>query len=107
GDAPADGEGAAAVADFAESLDRADEVVAGDEWERRLVVVLAATHLLLGERDAGRLDAHDRLVRPRVGQLAGSDLEALRLDGPGEHDLGDVHGTSPFVSSGCRKCYSI
>ena len=104
GDAPADGEVRATVA---ESLDRADEVVAGDEWERRLVVVVAAAHLLLGERDAGRLDAHHRLVRARVGQLAAGDLESLRLHGPGEHDLGGVHGTSPLSRIVGSDCYSI
>ena len=46
-------------------LDRADEVVPRDERERRLVVVLAATHLLLRERHARRLDADQHLAASR------------------------------------------
>ena len=55
--------------------DHADEVVARDERERRLVVVLAAAHLLLGERDPRGLDADQSLPRPGRSYLAGADLQ--------------------------------
>ena len=50
--------------------DDSDQVVAWHEREGRLVVVLTTAHLLFGERDPGRFDAHHRLTGPRRGELA-------------------------------------
>ena len=72
-------------------LVNADQVVAGHERELRLVVVLPAAHLLLGERDARGLDAHDRLPRAGLAQLAGSQPERLRLADPWKFDLSRSH----------------
>lgn len=88
GDALSDGDLRVAVADL---LDDADEVVAGHERERRLVVVLPQAHLLLGERDTRRLDPHDRLSRGRLGQIARADPEGLRVADAGQFDLGGSH----------------
>jgi len=67
---------------------RADDVVAGHEGERRLVVVLAEAHLLLGERDAGRVHPQDHLAPRRGGEIPGAHLQAARLDLARQHDLG-------------------
>src|SRR5262249_21973762 len=84
------GERGDALAGGRAALDDPDQGVAGDERERRLVVVLAAPHLLLGERDAGGLDADDGLTRLGIRELAGAHLERLGLDDAWEDDLGDL-----------------
>jgi hypothetical protein len=77
---------------------RADDVVAGHERERRLVVVLPAPHLLFGERDPAGFDAHEGLARTRRRQLTAGDPEAVRLDEAGEDDFGGPgHESSPSV----------
>jgi hypothetical protein len=77
---------------------RADQVVAGDEGEGRLVVVTAAAHLLLGEGDTGRLHADDHLSGTGVGDGAPPHLQSLRFDLARQYDLdhfcgvhGDLH----------------
>ncbi|RII20850.1 hypothetical protein DSC45_01870 [Streptomyces sp. YIM 130001] len=67
---------------------RTHQVVARHEGERRLVEVRPQAHLLLGERDARRIHPQHDLPLLRRRQLAGPGLQPLRLDLPGEHDLG-------------------
>jgi hypothetical protein len=59
-----------------ESLEiRTDQVVARDEREWWLVVVLAPAHLLLGERDPRGLDADGRVSRAGLLNLAGGGFD--------------------------------
>jgi hypothetical protein len=100
-DAGADQRGVRAGADLD---DPADQVVAGDERERRLVVVLAAAHLLLGERHAAGLHLDQGLARAGRGQFAFPDDEAIGLDDAGQDDLGGdarVHEGSSFRGWAC------
>ena len=74
---------------------RADQVVAGHERERRLVVVPAAAHLLLGERDPGRLHPDHDLARAGGGDRSVPDLQPFRLHLARQDDLDEsfgVHG---------------
>ncbi|GAB3462508.1 hypothetical protein GCM10027519_25540 [Kineococcus endophyticus] len=75
-------------------MDGADEVVAGDEGEPRLVVVAAPAHLLLGERDAAGLDRDEGLAGTGDGHVGAFDAQALGLDDAGEDDTGGGHGNS-------------
>ena len=75
------------------ALDDPDEVVAGHERERRLVVVLAAPHLLLGERDAGGLDPDERLARP--------GRRAARASGPAGISGSPMPGSTISVACIC------
>jgi hypothetical protein len=72
--------------------DRADQVVAGHERERWLVVIPAAAHLLLGEGDPGRLHPNDGLAGSGVGDRAMADLQTFRLHPAGQHDLDESFG---------------
>jgi hypothetical protein len=93
GVAAADHRGVHVLADGAH---RADHVVARHKGEGRLVVVLAAAHLLLGERHAGRLHPQDDLPLGGRRQVTGADLQSARLDLAGQDDLGGaVHDASP------------
>jgi hypothetical protein len=81
---------------------RADQVVAGHEGERRLVVVAAAAHLLLGERDPGGLRPDQHLAGSRGGDGPVPDLESLRLHLAGQDDLGQFPGDGLGVHGGLR-----
>lgn len=78
---------------FADGEHAAYQVVSGDEGERRLVVVPAAAHLLLGEGHSGRLHADQDLSRGRGGyRLPVADLQPLRLDLARQDDLDALDG---------------
>ena len=69
--------------------DDSDQVIAGHERERRLVVVAAPAHLLLGEGHVGGLHADHRL--PGGGRRDRSGpRQAFRLHHAGQHDLGEL-----------------
>ncbi|GAA3081446.1 hypothetical protein GCM10020000_79180 [Streptomyces olivoverticillatus] len=65
----------------------AHQVVAGHEGERRLVVVPPAAHLLLGERDAGRLHGDHDLSPAGVRYGCLVDLQAFRSHEARQNDL--------------------
>ena len=87
-----------AIADLG---DDADQVVAGHERKRWLVVVLAAAHLLFGERDAGGLHAHHDLSGDRRGETAVGQLQPVGVNTSWQDDF---HGGGGF---GGRRCHVL
>ena len=72
--------------------DGPDQVVAGHERERRLVVVPAAAHLLLGEGHPGGLHADHHLPGAGRGDGGGPQLQAVGLYHTRKNDLGPLLG---------------
>jgi hypothetical protein len=85
----------------ADALDDPDEVVARDERERRLVVVLAPPHLLLGEGHPRGLDPDEGLAGDGVQEVAVADPEGLGVADGGQFDLGGAHGCSSVMGLQC------
>ena len=79
----------------AERFDDPDQVVAGDEGKRRLVVVPTSPHLLLGEGDPRRLDTDPGFGGPWLRQRRGAGGQRLGLaDARQFHHNGGGHAYS-------------
>ncbi len=92
--------GQRAVHAGADSLDDADEVVAGHERERGLAVVPAPPHRALGEGHGRRLHTHQCLPGGGWRQRALDQPQARRLDLARQHHLGRSHGHGGDVHPG-------
>jgi hypothetical protein len=81
----------------------ADQVVAGHERERGLVVVPAPAHLLLGEGDPGRLHPDHDLAGARDGNCAVPDLQPFRLHLARQDDLDESFGVHDDLHRICAE----